>query len=148
MLNALTKKEVASWNTLIMGYGMCGASDSALGLFESMKDERKVHQIEPKQLPYACMVDLFDRGQMVLAAADLIHTILRNVDLMILVALLKRKRRLRANDLGTEFHGFQHGSCFCSSNPFNIDSTRDVVTTLMAIKCIQDLADGSRFGPR
>ncbi|KAI3694953.1 hypothetical protein L1987_77938 [Smallanthus sonchifolius] len=42
MFNALTKKEVASWNTLLMGYGMCGVSDSALSLFESMKYERKV----------------------------------------------------------------------------------------------------------
>ena len=39
IFNRITQKDVASWNTMILGYGMHGQHDVALELFDLMKDD-------------------------------------------------------------------------------------------------------------
>lgn len=40
LFDQIPKRDTASWNTMILGYGMLGESDAAIDLFEAMKEDR------------------------------------------------------------------------------------------------------------
>ncbi|KAI3700494.1 hypothetical protein L2E82_45124 [Cichorium intybus] len=44
VFDRIPNKDTASWNTMIMGYGMRGELDTAIGLFEAMRDQDNVRR--------------------------------------------------------------------------------------------------------
>ena len=100
----ISDKDVTSWNTMILGYGMLGELETAISLFEAMRkdgvehdsvsfiavlsacshgglvkegrkyfEEMQNQNIKPKQMHYACMVDLLGRAGLMEEAAELIR---------------------------------------------------------------------------
>ncbi|CAD6333069.1 unnamed protein product [Miscanthus lutarioriparius] len=103
IFNRITRKDVASWNNMILGYGMRGQIDVAFELFDLMKDDgidydhvsyiavlsacshgglvdrgKKyfsqmiAQNIKPKQMHYACMVDLLGRAGQLSESVEII----------------------------------------------------------------------------
>ncbi|XP_062172981.1 pentatricopeptide repeat-containing protein At1g18485-like isoform X2 [Alnus glutinosa] len=76
VFDQIQKKDVASWNTMILGYGMLVLSAcSHGGLVEKGNkyfEEMQTQNIKPTQMHYACMVDLLGRAGLMEEAVDLI----------------------------------------------------------------------------
>ncbi|KAL5831581.1 hypothetical protein ACOSQ3_016989 [Xanthoceras sorbifolium] len=119
IFDRIPNKDAASWNTLILGYGMVGEVDIAINLFEAMRqdgvdydsvsyiavlsacshgglvekgreyfEEMQAQNIEPRQMHYACMVDLLGRAGLMEDAVELINNLPMILDANIWGALL------------------------------------------------------------
>lgn len=103
IFDRIPDRDVTSWNTMILGYGMLGELDTAFSLLESMKQdnipcdsvtyiavltacshgglvERGIHYfnemgIEPTATHYACVVDLLGRAGFMEEAMDFIKNL-------------------------------------------------------------------------
>ncbi|XP_072996192.1 pentatricopeptide repeat-containing protein At1g18485-like [Typha latifolia] len=104
IFDRISEKDVASWNSMIVGYGMQGELETAFNLFEKMKDEgveydhvsyvavlsacshgglvekgkkyfdqMLIENIKPRQMHYACMVDLLGRAGLLTEAEEIIR---------------------------------------------------------------------------
>jgi pentatricopeptide repeat protein len=61
IFNRITQKDVASWNTMILGYGMHGQIDVAFELFDLMKDDG----IEYDHVSYIAVLSACSHGGLV-----------------------------------------------------------------------------------
>ncbi|KAK9059071.1 hypothetical protein SSX86_021690 [Deinandra increscens subsp. villosa] len=64
VFDEMPKKDVASWNTIIMGYGMRGEIDTAISLFESMKDGNQDH-VKCDSITYIAVLSACSHGGLV-----------------------------------------------------------------------------------
>ncbi|KAF2305418.1 hypothetical protein GH714_005110 [Hevea brasiliensis] len=62
VFNTMISKDVASWNIMIMGYGMHGYSNEALGFViqeqEFLRQMKLKHRVAPTIEQYACIIDM------------------------------------------------------------------------------------------
>lgn len=61
VFSQIPKKDVASWNTMILGYGMLGELDTAISLFEAMKEDG----IEYDSVSYIAVLSACSHGGLV-----------------------------------------------------------------------------------
>ncbi|KAL7610047.1 hypothetical protein Lser_V15G13853 [Lactuca serriola] len=62
VFDRIPNKDTASWNTMIMGYGMRGEIDTAIGLFESMGDDDHVRR---DSINYIAVLSVCSHGGLV-----------------------------------------------------------------------------------
>ncbi|XP_071686033.1 putative pentatricopeptide repeat-containing protein At1g69350, mitochondrial [Rutidosis leptorrhynchoides] len=62
VFDRIPNKDVASWNTMIMGYGMRGELDTAISLFEVMKND---HHVKCDSITYIAVLSVCSHGGMV-----------------------------------------------------------------------------------
>ncbi|KAI3804440.1 hypothetical protein L1987_25983 [Smallanthus sonchifolius] len=64
VFDEIPSKDVASWNTIIMGYGMCGEIDTAISLFEAMKAGNQDH-VKCDSITYIAVLSVCSHGGLV-----------------------------------------------------------------------------------
>ncbi|KAK1430452.1 hypothetical protein QVD17_13181 [Tagetes erecta] len=64
VFDEMPSKDTASWNTIIMGYGMRGEIDTAISLFEAMKDEKHDH-VKRDSITYVAVLSVCSHGGLV-----------------------------------------------------------------------------------
>ncbi|CAK7330717.1 unnamed protein product [Dovyalis caffra] len=119
VFDRIPSKDAASWNSMILGYGMLSEMTIAINLFEAMKEDgveydsvsyiavlsacshgglvevgkkyfehMQAQNIKPKQMHYACMVDLLGRAGLMEEAVKLIKSLPIEPDANVWGALL------------------------------------------------------------
>lgn len=61
VFDRIPKRDTASWNTMILGFGMIGELDTAINLFEAMKDD----DVQPDSVSYIAVLSACSHGGLV-----------------------------------------------------------------------------------
>ncbi|KAJ0803113.1 putative tetratricopeptide-like helical domain superfamily [Helianthus annuus] len=67
VFDEMPKRDAASWNTIIMGYGMRGEIDTAVSLFEAMKGDNRDHvdHVKCDSITYIAVLSVCSHGGLV-----------------------------------------------------------------------------------
>ncbi|KAL4567535.1 hypothetical protein LXL04_023122 [Taraxacum kok-saghyz] len=63
LFKRIPNKDTASWNTMIMGYGMRGEHETAIGLFEAMRHD--YHHVRHDSISYIAVLSVCSHGGLV-----------------------------------------------------------------------------------